>query len=166
MRAFHQVQIRNSLLSAAVAVLTSFQAACSEQADISFFVLVKSNNYSQDSLGQLTFLNYHFFSEIFVQPGGRIDSASLALDGVEREPIPYVDRGNHYYVEGGHFNSLEELDAAYPNVVDSRIVHGVPGFTSYATATYFDLRTTGAVSDPTCPAVSPPMDTGQTDRNG
>ena len=57
--AFHQVRIRNSLLSVAVVILTSFQIACCEQADISFFVLVKSSNYSLDSLGQLTLLNYH-----------------------------------------------------------------------------------------------------------
>ncbi len=271
--------IRKSLQAVALVVLTSFQAACDEQTDISFFVLVKSSNYSQDSLGQLTLLNHHFFSEIFVRPGGRIESASLAPDGVDNEPVPYVDRGENYYVEGGHFDSLEELDAAHPNgafvfdiaaptvqlrqvrlslagpgnrtdipaaitvslsqagvrvsplavdptkdltiawseysngavdprgivddmifvviadchgnrlfqtglpfegeymtfliedvsvpagtsdtgqpysgfvefahVVDSRIVHGVPGFTSYATATYLDLRTAGPVSDPT-----------------
>jgi len=293
-RAFHQVRLRNFLLSVPAVILISCQTACSEQADISFFVLVKSSNYSQDSLGQLTLLNYHFFSEIFVRPGGRIDSASLSTGGAESDPIPYVDRGDNYYVEGGHFDSLEELDATHPNgvfvfdiaaptvqlsevrlslagpgnrtdiprpitvslsqagvpvspqavdptegivigwsaysngaadprgivddmifvvvadchgnrlfhtglpfegeymtfrtsdvlvpagtleagqlysafvefphVVDSRIVHGVPGFTSYATATYFDLHTRGSVSDPTCPAVPPPMDTGQTDR--
>jgi hypothetical protein len=290
----HQLRERKYLLSLAPVILALFQAACSEQADISFFVLVKSSNYSQDSLRQLTLLNYHFFSEIFVLPGGRIDSASLSPDGAESKPIPYVDRGGNYYVEGGHFDSLEELDAAHPNgkfvfdiaaptvrlsqvrlslagpgnrtdipapitvslsqagvpispqavdptevfiigwsdysngaadprgivddmifvvvadchgnrlfhtglpfegeymtfrtidvlvpagtldtgqpysafvefphVVDSRTVHGVPGFTSYATATYLDLRTGGSVSDPTCPAVPPPMDTGQTDR--
>jgi hypothetical protein len=286
--------MRKSLLLVAPVILTSFQAACSEQTDISFFVLVKSSNYSQDSLGQLTLLNYHFFSEIFVQPGGRVDSAGLAPDGAESEPIPYVDRGHNHYLEGGHFDSLEELDAAHPNggfvfdiaaptvrlrqvrlnlagpgnrtdipapitislsqagvtvspqavdptkdliigwsdysngaadprgivddmifvvvadchgsrlfhtglpfegeylsyratdvlvaagtldtgqpysafvefphVVDSRMVRGVPGFASYATATYVDLHTTGSISDATCPAVPPPMDTGQTDR--
>ncbi len=42
------------------------QAGCAPQSDISFFVLVKSSNYAQDSSGVLTLLNYHFFSEIFL----------------------------------------------------------------------------------------------------
>ena len=51
-------------------------------------------------------------------------------------------------------------------VVDSRVVDGVPGFTSYATATYIDIRTLGEQSDQSCPDAPPPMDTGQTDRMG
>ncbi len=105
-----RVRVREYLLSLAPVILALFHAACSDQANVSFFVLVKSSNYSQDSLGQLTLLNYHFSSEIFVLPGGRIDSASLSSDGAESEPIPYVDRGDNYDVEGGHFDSLEELD--------------------------------------------------------
>jgi hypothetical protein len=52
----------------------------------------------------------------------------------------------------------------FPHVVDSRIEQGVPGFASYATATYLDLRTTGPRADQACPETPPPMDTGQTDR--
>ena len=44
------------------------------------------------------------------------------------------------------------------------VVKGVSGFTSYATATYLDLHTTGPLSDSACPDAPPPMDTGQTDR--
>jgi hypothetical protein len=274
--------------------LTLFLGACNQHADITFFVLVKSSNYAQDSTGQLTLLNYHFFSEIFLTDSGSIDAAQLTAPNRPSEPMAYVDRGENFYVEGGHFNSLEELDAAYPNgmftfdittpntrvknavfrlegpggrtdipapitisffqsgeqkgpleidperdlvvrwseysngrddpngivddmifvvvadcfgerishtglpfegeymrhnvrevmveadlldpgkpysafvefphVSESRIVAGVPGFTSYATATYVDLHTTGEYSGATCPDLSPPMDTGQTDR--
>ena len=276
--------------------LASLLGACTQQGDITFFVLVKSSNYAQDSTGQLTLLNYHFFSEIFLTDSGSIDAAQLTAHNRPAEPMAYIDRGENFYVEGGHFDTLEELDAAYPNgmftfdiatpntrienetfrlegpdgqtdipapitisflqageqigpleidprsdlvvrwsdysngrddpngivddmifivvadcfgerifhtglpfqgeyttfrttemlieagvlrpgqpyssfvefphVVDSRIEHGVPGFTSYATATYLDLRTTGPRSDETCPDVPPPMDTGQTDRHG
>ena len=52
----------------------------------------------------------------------------------------------------------------FTHVVDSDEVHGVPGLTSYATATYLDLHTTGPLSDAECPDAPPPMDTGQTDR--
>jgi hypothetical protein len=54
-------------------------AGCSEQTDISFVVIVKSSNYAQDTLGQLELLNYHFFSEIFLRPGGSLTSATSTL---------------------------------------------------------------------------------------
>lgn len=269
-------------------------AGCSQQSDISFFVLVKSSNYAQDVDGELELLNYHFFSEIFLLPEGDLTAASLTGADPATNPMEYVSRGDNFYFEGGHFDSQEEVDRAYPNgtyrfnvsapsvqfrafelklegpggatdipdpiaislwqdearvnpvsvdpaknlvirwseysngvedprgivddmifvvvadcqgeriyhtglpfqgefttfrttqitieagqlnpgqpysgfvefphVVDSRIDHGVPGFTSYATATYFDLRTTGPRADEACPDAPPPMDTGQTDR--
>jgi hypothetical protein len=282
---------RVNRLLAAVAILV---AGCSQQSDISFFVLVKSSNYAQDAEGQLKLLNYHFFSEIFLGPNGRLTSASLTRADSPREPMEFISRGSNYYFEGGHFDSQEDVDRTHPNgayaftittptiqlhdvtlrlegpsgttdipepitislwqddgqvsplavdpakdlvvrwsaysngaadprgivddmifvvvadcqgerifhtglpfqgeyttfrtteiliesgalnpgqpysafvefphVVDSRIEHGVPGFTSYATATYLDLRTTGPRADAACPDVPPPMDTGQTDR--
>jgi len=278
-----------------VAVLLCLQAACEKPPDISFFVLVKSSNYAQDSVGQVTLMNYHFFSEIFLLPGGQVTSASLSPAADPSRVMAYVDQGDTYWVEGGHFESVEELDAAYPNgdfvfniampsvqledvvlrlageeggtdipdpitiyleqngetvsplqidatqelvvkwseysngtsdprgvvddllfvvvadchgerifhtglpfegdfltfratevlveagtlgtgqpysafvefphVADSKLIDGVPGFTSFANSTYLDLHTTGPASDPTCPAVRPPMDTGQTDRS-
>ncbi len=277
-----------------IAAAATQLAGCSPQSDISFFVLVKSSNYAQDTEGRLELLNYHFFSEIFLQPEGSLTSATLTRATSPREPMEYVSRGDNYYFEGGHFDSEEEVDRAYPNgpyvfdittptvqlrevtlrlegpsgatdipapitvslwqddvrvrplsvdpaknlivrwsaysngaadprgivddmifvvvadchgerishtglpfqgeyttfrtteiivesevlrpgqpysafvefphVVDSRIERGVPGFTSYATATYFDLRTTGPRADEACPDAPPPMDTGQTDR--
>ncbi|GAF81886.1 unnamed protein product, partial [marine sediment metagenome] len=91
------------------------QAACERPPDISFFVLVKSSNYAQDSVGQLTLMNYHFFSEIFLLPGGQVTSASLSPADDPSSVMEYVDQGDTYWVEGGHFDSVEELDAAYPN---------------------------------------------------
>ncbi len=269
-------------------------SACGTQNDVSFIVLVKSSNYAQDASGDLTLLNHHFFSEIFLTQRGRIEGAALTIPNGLLEPMEYEDRGENYYVEGGHFDTVDELDAAYPNgtflfdletpsvtfsgealrlagpdgvttlpdpititlsqagqdvspeeidagqelvirwseysggaadprgivddmifvvvadchgervvhtglpfqgpyltyrardlsvaagtlvsgspysmfvefprVMDSRVIRGVPAFTSYATATYLDLRTTGTEVDPGCPDVAPPMDTGQTDR--
>lgn len=52
-----------------------------------------------------------------------------------------------------------------PHVVDSTRAQGIPGFASFATATYLDLRALGT-SSAKCPAAPPPMDTGQTDRTG
>jgi hypothetical protein len=275
-------------------VLALVCTACTQQSDITFFVLVKSSNYSQDSTGHLTLLNYHFFSEIFLTDSGSIEHAELTLHHPSGERLSYIDRGHNFYVEGGHFDTVEEVDAAYPNgqyvfdidaptvdivdatlsmagpdgqtdiplpitisffqsgapvspveidperdvlmrwsdysngrddpngivddmifvvvadcfgeriyhtglpfegeylrhdvrevtiassslepgrpysafvefphVVDSRVFKGVPGFTSYATATYVDLHTTGENIGAACPDSLPPMDTGQTDR--
>ncbi len=275
----------------AIMVLLS---GCSSQTDISFYVLVKSSNYAQSSAGELTLLNYHFFSEIFLEDQGSLNRATLTVASRDGRPFEYEDRGSNHYVEGGHFDSLQELDSTYPNgsfifdietptvrlsgqklelagpngetdlpqpirislfqdnrevspleiipeqelviewsdysngradprgivddmifvviadchgerrfhtglpfqgeylrfqateatvaantlstgqpyslfvefphVVDSRVTREVPGFTSYATATYLDLLTTGQTSDLTCPDIPPPMDNGQTDR--
>jgi hypothetical protein len=271
--------------------------APSEDADagIWFFVLVKSSNYDQDRDGELTLLNYHFFSEVFPKDGvpSQIEG-QLTRHDAPGTPMPYVDRGSNYYIEGGHFDSVEELDQAFPNgeflfeisndavdisseltlsgpqgdtdipepiqislyqddeivdptkidadqamtirwseysngradpkgivddmifvvvqncqgermvhtglpfeeedyltyrarelrvdagtlnpgepyamfvefphVIDSVVADGVPGFTSYATATYLDIHTTGEASDDSCLEIMPAMDTGQTDR--
>lgn len=260
-----------------------------------FFVLVKSSNYSQGNEGELTFLNYHFFSEIF--PKGEYSGplkGQLTRHDAQDSPMPYENRETNYYIEGGHFDSLSDLDSAYPNgdfvfeiasdalnvkatlslsgpegktdipapitialfqngqevrpdaidptdaltirwseysngrpdpngivddmifvviqnchgdrivhtglpfrqsrfltyrakelavdsgamdpgqpyamfvefphVVDSVVAAGVPGFTSYATATYLDIHTTGEAEDASCLEEMPAMDTGQTDR--
>jgi len=278
----------------ALVALSISASACSQQSDISFVVVVKSSNYAQDAEGQLELLNYHFFSEIFLKPGGTLSSAELVRADSPTESMEYVSRGDNVYFEGGHFDSEVEVDGAHPNgtyylnittpsvelrdvglrlegpsgatdipepitislwqdevrvhplfidpdrdlvfrwsaysngaedprgivddmiflvvadcqgerifhtglpfqgeyttfrttemlieagllspgqpyssfvefphVVDSRIERGVASFTSYATATYLDLRTSGPASDEACPEIPPPMDTGQTDR--
>ena len=104
-----------SRISVLVLTLTLLAAACTQHSDITFFVLVKSSNYAQDRTGQLTLLNYHFFSEIFLTDSGSIDSARLTTHNHPTEPMAYVDRGENFCVEGGHFDTLEELDGAYPN---------------------------------------------------
>ena len=268
----------------------------SSETGIWFYVLVKSSNYSQNDSGELTLLNYHFFSEIFPKPGysGTLQGR-LVRRGAPNEPMNYEDRGKNYYYEGGHFETIEEADRLQPNglfdfeidggeirvrstmklgdangetdipapititllqggepvspaavdpgesllirwseysngapdengivddmifvvlqncqgerivhtglpfenddymtyrsreltvdagtlrpgepyamfvefphVVDSSIVSGVPGFTSFATATYLDIQTRGEADiDSACLTEMPAMDTGQTDR--
>lgn len=61
---------KGSLLGILFLASLSILNGCSEQTDISFVVIVKSSNYAQDTEGQLELLNYHFFSEIFLRPGG------------------------------------------------------------------------------------------------
>ena len=83
--------------------------------DLWFYVLVKSSNYSQNESGQLTLLNYHFFSEIFSKSEQTEVSASMVRHDAPDEPMLYHDRGETQYIEGGHFDSLEDVDAAFPN---------------------------------------------------
>lgn len=264
-----------------------------ENRDVSFYVMVKSANYAQDAEDNLTFLNNHMFSEIFIEDGVELSNVSLTRLENADMPMSYVKRDHDYYMEGGHFDSVAELDAAFPNgdyrfkfdmqgrtidstmniagpdgktdipdpititfhqdgnkvrptsidplkqltirwsdysngrndpngivddmifvvmadchgerithtglpfqgaytkwdtaevvveaeflqtghpysifvefphVVDSSVKNGVPGFTSYATATYMDVVTSGPDTSATCPADKVPMDTGQTDR--
>jgi Glyoxalase/Bleomycin resistance protein/Dioxygenase superfamily len=260
---------------------------------VRFFVVVKSSNYSQRADGELTLLNFHFFSEIFPEPRSAV-RGELRSRRFDRARV-YETKNDTLYVEGGHFPTLAALDAAYPNdvyevsiddqsahtpvgslsfrgdggitnipepvhiviaqdgksvapteidsskpatirwnrfsngradprgivddmvfvviqdcrghnvfhtglpfegknlrydtsdvqvpahllesgrpysmfvemphVADSTRANGIPGFASFATATYLDLRTTG-ISSTDCPAALPPMDTGQTDRSG
>lgn len=267
----------------------------SKQDEMWFFVLVKSSNYSQDQQGRLKLLNFHFFSELFARETEIIESASLSRVSEDAEAYIYEDRGEAFYYEGGHFNSLDAVDAAHPNgeydfniklrsgkgiearlslvgpggktdipapiriqfyqggrevkqnsvdparellvkwsaysngtadpraivddmifvvfqdchgerifhtglpfkekeymkydveqvsvpagrfasgqtyslfvefphVVDSVIVKDVPGFSSYATATYTDISTLGEKDNSNCPSSLPPLDSGQTDR--
>jgi len=280
---------------AGIFLILFLQPVSSKQEDLWFFVLVKSNNHSQNQEGELKLLNYHFFSEIFGKENGLIKSAKLSLVGNDKAAFEYEDRGDTYYYEGGHFNTLDLVDIAHPNgeyrfeielmsgkkvdasmllsgpdghtdipapiqvyfhqqgekihqakvnpdlplkvtwspysngqadangivddmifvvfqscqgervfhtglpfkeeeytkydtteinvpagsfkpgqtysmfvefphVVDSIIVDDVPGFTSYATATYTDIDTLGKIEPESCPDEIPPLDTGQTDR--
>ena len=52
---------------------------------VSFFVLVKSSNFAQDSVGELALLNYHFFSEVFLLPEGSLESGFFSERG--RTPL-------------------------------------------------------------------------------
>lgn len=280
---------------AAMAAVSPVLAGGEEQ-DTGFYfaVMVKSSNYAQNAQGELKLLNYHFFSEVFPKDPDTRLSGKLWREGDEASAMPYVKRKTNYYIEGGHFDSLQEVDRAYPNglyylsfetdrltidqqplllsgsdgrteipdpiqivlfqdgvkvapdrldadkaltiswskysngradpngivddmifvvlqncrgerivhtglpfagpymtyettqipvdqgklkpgqsysmfvefphVADSRIAEGVPLFSSYATATYLDLKTLGESADDECLSEMPPMDTGQTDR--
>lgn len=93
--------------------------------------------------------------------GERLFHTGLPFQG------PYTTyRTEHITVEAERLSAGQPYSAfvEFPHVVDSDVVKGVPGFTSYATATYLDLHTTGPLSDAECPDAPPPMDTGQTDR--
>jgi len=93
--------------------------------------------------------------------GERIYHTGLPFEGeYMRHDVREVTVRSSALEPGRSYSAFVE----FPHVVDSRVVKGVPGFTSYATATYVDLHTTGENAGEACPDASPPMDTGQTDR--
>lgn len=99
-------------------IVTALLAPCAALAqanDLLFVVIVKSSNYSQDADGNLRLLNYHFFSEVFPRKGGRIESGTIAPAGGTTEPWSFKDHDGSFYFEGGHFSTLDAVDAAFPN---------------------------------------------------
>lgn len=92
--------------------------------------------------------------------GQRVFHTGLPFDGPYlRYDATQVQLPAHLLQPGEPYSMFVEM----PHVADSIRSGNVPGFASYATATYLDLRTTGN-STRTCPPVPPAMDTGQTDR--
>lgn len=94
--------------------------------------------------------------------GKRIFHTGLPFDG------PYLRYDARQVFLPGNFLKSGQPYAMFvemPHVADSIRAGDVPGFASYATATYLDLRTSGTSAE-SCPAIPPAMDTGQTDRPG
>ncbi len=87
-----------------------------QQDDLDFFVIVKSNNWDQDEeTGELKLLNYHFFSEIFMTENGQVTDAAFVRPGVDKIHAYDPYGKGKIFMEGGHFDSQEEVDAAWPN---------------------------------------------------
>ena len=105
----------STVLALASCAPTEQETMLDDQDDISFFVMVKSSNYSQDADENLTFLNNHMFSEIFTPNGAELKGATLTRHDDPANPMAYFRREGTYYIEGGHFDSEAELDAAFPN---------------------------------------------------
>ncbi|MBV55076.1 MAG: hypothetical protein CMQ12_00730 [Gammaproteobacteria bacterium] len=95
------------------AVATS--QAATPDTGLYFIVLVKSSNYSQNRDGELTRLNYHFFSEVFPHNPDTPVTGSLRRDGVSSLAMFYEKRESNHYIEGGHFDTVEEADQTHPN---------------------------------------------------
>lgn len=101
--------------------------------DLSFFVIVKSHNHRQDDTGRRTLLNYHFFGEIFIEPGRSLRSARLYREGIEQDARPFRPHGddvlgdNAWYLEGGWYPDEQSVNAIFPNgryVVDIETPNG------------------------------------------
>ena len=87
----------------------------SSQTDITFVVAGKTSNYRQRSDGQISVLNYHFFAEIFLQEGGRVERAFLLRPGSDASPAPLLDGGYALEHHGGRYPTESELETFYPD---------------------------------------------------
>ena len=85
------------------------------QADITFIVAGKTSNHRQQADGSVSVLNYHFFAEIFLQPGGEVQSSSLLTPLSGGEPSAFEDSGYALEMHGGRYRTEKELEAAYPD---------------------------------------------------
>lgn len=79
---------------------------------VSFLVMGKTTNHRQSESGELLLLNYHFFAEIFLRPGGRVSEATLSIPGGAAPA--FEDRGSVLELHGGRFDRVEALDQTYP----------------------------------------------------
>src|SRR5262245_20200307 len=91
-------------------------AADAPRDHVSFLVMGKTSNYRQsEESGDIGLLNFHFFSEIFVRPGGRVSDASLRFPGGgDGATQSFEDRGPVLELHGGRFDAETALDEAYP----------------------------------------------------
>jgi len=86
-----------------------------EQTDITFVVAGKTSNHRQDAKGEVNVLNYHFFAEIFLQPGGKATPSSLVTPLSKGVAVPFEDSGYALEMHGGRYGSEAELEANYPD---------------------------------------------------
>ena len=90
-------------------------AAGAQQSDITFIVAGKTSNHRQQPDGSTRVLNYHFFAEIFLQPGGRVQPANLTTPDPDHPPLVFQDSGYALEVHGGRYPTESELEANYPD---------------------------------------------------
>ena len=110
------------LIQGAACALLLCGTAAAQQDDVTFFVIGKHANYSQDTFGRSESIDFSFFSEIFLTGEGDAGNASLTFPTGER--IDYADmrnaeggsRDNIFLISGeDRFTSFADLQNRYPD---------------------------------------------------
>jgi len=93
-----------------------------QNADVTFFVIGKHANFSQDASGERQSIDYSFFSEVFLTADGDASNAVLTLptgEHIDFRDMRSVDDGsrdNILLVSGAdRFTKLADLQARYPD---------------------------------------------------
>ena len=98
------------------------QPLLAQQSDVTFFVIGKHVNYSQDDSGQRAPVDYSFFSEIFLTSGGDVGNATLTFP--TGEIVTYKDmrhaegggRDNILLVSGAdRYTEFNAMQQRYPD---------------------------------------------------
>jgi len=90
--------------------MTGSVRAASQQ-DVSFVVLGKTTNHRQSpDDGSCHLLNFHLFTEIFLQKGSMVSGATLHLPGEAGAGMEFVGDGLILEVHSGRYGSEDELD--------------------------------------------------------
>ena len=110
------------IFNSTIALLLVAGLASAQNEDVTFFVIGKHANFSQQITGERIPIDYSFFSEVFMTADGNADNASLTLPTGER--IEFEDmrdakdgsRDNILLVAGeDRFARLSDLQARYPD---------------------------------------------------
>jgi catechol 2,3-dioxygenase-like lactoylglutathione lyase family enzyme len=112
----------NKKLRVAAALVLIASQAGAQQSDVTFFVIGKHANYQQDPSGDLSPVDFSFFSEIFLTANG--DASNAILEFPTGEKVAYRDmrnvdggrRDNIFLVSGeDRFTRFSALQARYPD---------------------------------------------------
>ena len=104
-----------SKLFAGISLVAMAAVAGVNQSDITFIVAGKTSNHRQQADGSIQPLNYHFFAEIFLQPGGSVTSSSLVTPLSGGKADSFANSGYALEMHGGRYKTEAELEAAYPD---------------------------------------------------
>lgn len=102
-------------LLVSIMLLTTAGFIEAAQNDITFIVAGKTSNHRQHEDGSLQVLNFHFFAEIFLRPGGVVEPASLVTPLSQDKKVKFKDGGYALELHGGRYPTEHELEAAYPD---------------------------------------------------
>lgn len=83
--------------------------------DVSFLAIGKAANRRQHGDKQLTLLNYHFYAEIFLQPGGHVNDAYLVFPADSHVKEKFEDLGDMLKVRGHRYPTFVEMNSSYPD---------------------------------------------------
>jgi len=117
-----------------------------QQTDVTFIVIGKHANYSQDQFGRRTAVDYSFFSEIFLTSGGDADNATLTFptgEVVDYQDMRYAadsSRDNVLLVSGAdRYTEFADMQRRYPDG-EYRVSFATPGGSLDSGILKFDRR--------------------------
>ena len=102
------------LMALAVLMLVG-QVVDAQEKDVSFFVVGKATRFVQDFDGDVTTKGVYFFGEIFLNQDGAVEGPHLSTPNREFTEFSSNRNGSLRSVPRQDFESIEELDAAFPD---------------------------------------------------